>query len=508
MAHAINVRNMLQRMGLSVEAATEVCYVNGQNLSTEDDFLQLGDKDIETLCRVIRRPGGVTPAGTLNQGMQVSAMAETNLKRMVFQMTHTVRVSRAVVFQDISLVSVRALSAQAEMEASHKDPTALPVMDPKNWTKNFEAIDEYFRGTRGQKKHPLKYVFRDLLVPPLAAVDPQTGVVGSTHFSHDDEMIVRGPILLAGAVVGPDAETLGPFASSFLVDRAEVWEKLAEILLPHDAFTVIKAAKKTRNGRLAYQLLFRHYLGPNNVGNMAGEAEQVLATAQYKGETRMWNFEKYALTHLRQHLILEALVIHGYTGIDAGSKVRYLLNGIKCASLDAVRTRIMSDEDLSQDFARCVTLFKDFVKQSAQVNRAQLGIAAMTVTPGGEQTKGEDRWYSIDEWRALPEDEQATIRVARAARKKKGGGKYPSKGGPKKGGQQSFGSVKKLKDKIKNQKRQLAVMHAARKNGGAADDEEMSEAGSDGDQRKHSALTRQGAVPRKDRAGKGADSKS
>jgi hypothetical protein len=25
--------------------------------------------------------------------------------------------------------------AQAEMEASHKDPTALPVMDPKNWTK-------------------------------------------------------------------------------------------------------------------------------------------------------------------------------------------------------------------------------------------------------------------------------------------------------------------------------------------------------------------------------------
>jgi hypothetical protein len=161
------------------------------------------------------------------------------------------------------------------MEASHKDPTALPVMDPKNWTKNFEAIDEYFRGTRGHKKHPVKYVYRDLLVPPLAAVDPQTGVVGSNHFSHDDELIVRGPILLAGAAVGPDAETLGPFASSFLVDRAEVWEKLAEILLPHDAFTVIKAAKKTQNGRLAYQLLFRHYLGPNNVGNMAGEAEQV-----------------------------------------------------------------------------------------------------------------------------------------------------------------------------------------------------------------------------------------
>jgi len=56
---------------------------------------------------------------------------------------------------------------------------------------------------------------------------------------------------------------------------AAVWEKLAEILLTNDAFR-----KKTRNGRLAYQLLYAHYLGPNNVGNMAGEAETVLNTVQ------------------------------------------------------------------------------------------------------------------------------------------------------------------------------------------------------------------------------------
>ena len=238
---------------------------------------------------------------------------------------------------------------------------------------------------------------------------------------------------------------------------------------------------------------------------MAGEAEQVLASVQYKGETRQWNFEKYTLMHLRQHLILKALVIHGYTGIDAGSKVHYLLNGIRCPSLDVVRTRIMSDEDLRQDFARCVTLFKDFVKQSAQVTHAQLGIVAMTVMPGA---KGKDRWYSIEEWRALPEDEQAMIQEARATRKKKGGGKNPSKGGPLKGGQQQYGSVKKLKDKIKNQRRQLAVMNAARKDGSAVNDDAMSDAGSDGNQRKHSALTCQNAVPCKDPAGKGADGKS
>ena len=87
--------------------------------------------------------------------MQVLAMAEANLKHMTYQMRHSIQVSRQVVWADISLVSVHGLLAQAKMEASHKDPITLPIMDPKNWTKNFEAIDEYFRGLQGYKKSPL-----------------------------------------------------------------------------------------------------------------------------------------------------------------------------------------------------------------------------------------------------------------------------------------------------------------------------------------------------------------
>jgi hypothetical protein len=151
MAAAISVRSMLQRMGLSLEAATKVVNVNGQNLSVLEDFLQLEDKDVETLFRVIRWPGGVNAAGNQNQGMQVSAMAEANLKRMCCQLRHHTCVSRPAVWADITLLSVHALSAQAEMVASHQDPITLPVMDPKNWTKNFEAIDEFFRGLRGYK---------------------------------------------------------------------------------------------------------------------------------------------------------------------------------------------------------------------------------------------------------------------------------------------------------------------------------------------------------------------
>jgi hypothetical protein len=239
---------------------------------------------------------------------------------------------------------------------------------------------------------------------------------------------------------------------------------------------------------------------------MAGEAENVLKTAKYDGKKRQWTFEKYALTHLRQHLILEALMAHGYVGIDPGSKVHFLVAGIRCSTLDAVKTRICSDESLRSDFARCVTLFKDFVKQNAQTTNAQLGIAALNVNDGGGgKSKGEDHWYTMEKWRALPEDEQATIRKTRSDRKKKSGGKTPPKGGPK----TNRKAVQKLKDKVQNQKRQLASMHAAVKS--AIDDTNgdamESDSGSDSDQRKHSALTRQGKVPRK--AGrKGGDSKN
>ncbi len=79
----------------------------------------------------------------------------------------------------------------------------------------------------------------------------------------------------------------------------------------------------------------------------------------------------------------------------------------------------------------------------------------MSVNDGGGKSKGEDRWFTMDEWRALPEDKQNSIRKTRAERKKKSGGKHPGgknppKGGPKTGRKFSSGSVQKLKDKVQN----------------------------------------------------------
>ena len=164
------------------------------------------------------------------------------------------------------------------------------------------------------------------------------GVAGSTYISLDDEMIVQGPITWMGAAVGLNAEAVGPFAYMYLVDRATVWEKLSEILLASDSFTVIKMSKAVRDGRLAYKLSYAHYLGPNSVNYMAaGKAVKILANSTYHGKKCNWTFETYALLHIKQHQILEGVIPHEYTGIDPGSKVHHLSSGIKTNFLDATK---------------------------------------------------------------------------------------------------------------------------------------------------------------------------
>ena len=97
---------------------------------------------------------------------------------------------------------------------------------------------------------------------------------------------------------------------------------------------------------MAYLGLYQHFLGPNNIDNMATMAEDKHKSTVYNGEQCRWDFEKYINLHKSQHSIMEGLVEHRYTGINPRSKVRYLLDGIKTDKIDSVKTRIMSDASL------------------------------------------------------------------------------------------------------------------------------------------------------------------
>ncbi|KAI2497693.1 hypothetical protein MHU86_16822 [Fragilaria crotonensis] len=121
------------------------------------------------------------------------------------------------------------------------------------------------------------------------------------------------------------------------------------------------------------------------------------------------------------HSILEGLVEYGYSGIDARSKVRYLMDGIRTDKYDSVKTRIMSDAALRNDFDACVTLYQDFIKQTASKAKgspSNVNISEVKVHSGNKRKRdeAEDRYYTKAEYAALTSAQKRDLAEKRKKR--------------------------------------------------------------------------------------------
>lgn len=410
------IRTALVRIGFLDAAAQAI--VEEQGIDSLDEIRLLTDAEISNLGQLLRRPGGTVPGADgpaiPNPGIQVNARAETNMKLLAFYLRHKVRTSRTIAPAAVTLENIRSIRELRDFEATYKPSDDVPSINAKDWPKTMESILEYLRSYLGDKKIPLAYVVRkDENVPDE---DPDGG-----YATVQDEMIARAPhFTTVGAV-----RTLDP---TFLVNREKVWEIIARITREHSCWTYVKPAQRTRDGRMAYLALYTHFLGPNNVDNMATQAEDKLKSTVYNGEQRRWDFEKYVNMHKQQHSIMEGLVEHGYTGIDPRSKVRYLLDGIKTDKFDSVKTRIMSDATLRNDFDACVTLYQDFIKQTTSKSRGNpnVNISEIKVQHGGKRKRSdeaEDRYYTKSEYDALSPAQKKDLAAKRLKRGHKPGAK-------------------------------------------------------------------------------------
>ena len=95
-------------------------------------------------------------------------------------------------------------------------------------------------------------------------------------------------------------------------------------------------------------------------------------------------FETYITKMVEQHVLLEGLTKYGYKGIDEGTKVCLLLEGIMAPELEVTKTCILSDAGLHMDFKGCTILFKDFLKQNVLPNACLLApLPKLTPTRSG-----------------------------------------------------------------------------------------------------------------------------
>jgi hypothetical protein len=225
---------------------------------------------------------------------------------------------------------------------------------------------------------------------------------------------------------------------AFLDNMRKVWEIMSNIFGKHSCFVYIEPALCNRNGRDAYMLLFDHFLGPNNVGNMASAAETKLNITLYNGEKKRFTWETYLRIHTEQHSVLNGLKDYGYAGIGNSSKVHYLLKGIKTTELDVCKTQVMARPTLRDDFASTVEFYSTFFKKM-KADNPQLNVSDFSFAHGKgsknlfdkrgssgiynvSNAAVDDRSFEKHEYHALTPEQKNTLRLERLKRGHVGNG--------------------------------------------------------------------------------------
>jgi hypothetical protein len=206
----------------------------------------------------------------------------------------------------------------------------------------------------------------------------------------------------------------------------------------HPFWVYIKPDQKGKNGRLAYELLFDHYLSPNNAGNMANSDETKLSSTLYNGEKKRLTWETYVRIHTEQHSVLNGLKEYGYSVIDDSSKVRHLLKGIKTTELDVCKAQVMASPTLCDDFPATVVLYSTLIKKMKAEN-TQLIVSEFSYAQrsGGGKGGGKrsssgmlnnsnsdvaDRFFDKDEYHTLTPEQKSNLRLKRLKRGHVGNG--------------------------------------------------------------------------------------
>ena len=108
------------------------------------------------------------------------------------------------------------------------------------------------------------------------AVAPSFDEPDTSFSSAEDEMVVRAPIIDGGL------KTV-----TFKTDMMKLLRMISVISRELNCWTYVKSSQRTRDARKAYRELWDHLLGPDNVDNMASEAERLLVATHYSGKRKL-----------------------------------------------------------------------------------------------------------------------------------------------------------------------------------------------------------------------------
>jgi hypothetical protein len=189
-------------------------------------------------------------------------------------------------------------------------------MISKNWIKGFDTLDEW-TGSHVDDSYKIPLSF-------MLCHDPKPTFVEPVIPSLDCPRLVSHRMSDKSAVW-------------YELANKKLWDILFSIFNDHPSYAHIQSLRRTKDGYGAYNALRQHYLGEDAVENMAAEMEAEWNRLRYTGEGCRWNVEKYVTKQVELYAHAQDLKRFGYAGIDASSRVRRFLVGIKTNKLDHAR---------------------------------------------------------------------------------------------------------------------------------------------------------------------------
>ena len=137
-----------QLLGFSLEAADLL--VDDQDMDTLEELSILTDDECESLCKLVRHPGGTipnrnmavagSPARIPDPGLVVPMSTVTNLNLAYYYVCHLERISRVLAPVNVTLTRARNMKALRLKELAREDPTDVPLIKTTNLSKTLEQM--------------------------------------------------------------------------------------------------------------------------------------------------------------------------------------------------------------------------------------------------------------------------------------------------------------------------------------------------------------------------------
>jgi hypothetical protein len=92
--------------------------------------------------------------------------------------------------------------------------------------------------------------------------------------------------------------------------------------------------------------------------------------------------------HVELYAHAQDLKCFGYAGIDASSRVRRIMAGIKTNKLDHTRGSVNVNRHLKKDFEKVVQVYKDFITQDNLQNVGKQQSSQIAIVKSGSDGGG------------------------------------------------------------------------------------------------------------------------